>query len=94
VALAAAGSFEACPRAGLRPDPRDLGPLVFSDHALELHKELVLRRHRLWRRHEDGLDTMAGEFFDQQGLIGVFAAEPVGRMHQHDLDLTFRREIA
>jgi hypothetical protein len=82
MALAAAGSF------------KDLCPLVFGDHALELHQQLVLRRGALRRFYEYGLDTMAGEFFDQKDLISVFAAQPIGRMHQHGLDLTFRRKIA
>jgi hypothetical protein len=37
---------------------------------------------------------MAREFLEEKDLIGVFAAQPVGRIHQHGLDLTFRREIA
>jgi hypothetical protein len=73
---------------------KDLRPLVFRDHALELHKQLVLCRRCLRRLQEDGVDTMAREFFDQKNLISVFAAQPVGRIHQHRLDLTLRREIA
>ena len=62
MALAAAGSF------------KDLCPLVFGDHALELHQQLIFRRGALRRFYEDRLDTMTAEFLDQQDLIGVFAA--------------------
>ncbi len=82
MALSAAGSL------------KDLCPLVFGDHALELHQQLVLRSRCLWRFDENGLDTLAREFFDQQDLIGIFAAQPIRRVHQHGFDLTFRRKIA
>jgi hypothetical protein len=62
MALAAAGSF------------KDLCPLVFGDHALKLHQQLILRRRTLRRLYEDRLDTMTAEFLYQQDLIGVFAA--------------------
>ena len=80
--LAAAGSL------------KDLRPLVFRDHALELHQQLILRCRCLWRLHEHRVNAMAREFFDQKPLIGIFSAQPVGCINQHRLDLTFRSEIA
>ena len=82
VALAAAGAFE------------DLRPFVLGDHPLELHQELVLRCGRRRCLEEHGLHTMAGEFFSQQHLIGILAAQPVGRVDQHRLDVTLGREVA
>ena len=72
----------------------DLRPLVLGDHPLELHQELVLRRGRLWRLDEYGLHAMAGEFLGQQHLIGILAAQPVGRVDQHRLDVPLGRKVA
>src|SRR5271165_5851996 len=66
MALAAARSLE------------DLRPLVFRNHPLELYQEMILCRRCLWRLHENRIDTIARELFDQKDLIGVFAAQPVG----------------
>lgn len=82
VALAAAGSFE------------DLRPLVFRDHALELQQQLVLRCRRLWRLEKHRFDTMASKFLDQQDLVGILPAQPVGSVHQHGMNLPFRRQVA
>ena len=73
---------------------KDLRSLVFRDHALELHQQLIFRCRCLWRLHEDSVNAVACEFFDQKDLIGIFSAQPVGCINQHRLDLTFRREIA
>ena len=37
----------------------DLRPLVFRDHALELHQQLILRCRCLWRLHEDCVNAVA-----------------------------------
>ncbi len=80
--LAAAGSLE------------DLRPFVFRDHALELYQQLILRCRCLWGLHEDSVNAMAREFFNQQDLIGIFSAQPVRCINQHRLDLTFCRKVA
>src|SRR5664280_1781473 len=72
---------------------QDLSAFVFSDHALELQQQLILGRLRLWCFDEDRLHTMAQPFLGQQHLIGVLAAEPIGRQHQYRLDLAFGDEV-
>ena len=73
---------------------QDLGTLVFGDHALELQQQLVFRRMRLRCVDEDRLHALAQPFLRQQDLVGVLAAEPIGRQHQHRLDLAFGDEVA
>jgi hypothetical protein len=62
---------------------QDLGFLVFGEHALKLHQQLVLGR--LAARALDELDpgTGTGELLDQQGLVGELAGQPVRGVAQH-----------
>ena len=82
MAFAAAGPFE------------DLRPLIFGDHALELQHQLIFRRAGVRRLEENRLDAVAGKLLGQQDLVGVFAAQPVGRMDQDRLDMSFGGKIA
>src|SRR5450755_227730 len=72
---------------------QDLGALVFGDHALELQQQLVLGGLRLWSLDEDRLHAVAQPFLGEEHLIGVFAAEAIGRQHKDRLDLAFSDEI-
>jgi len=58
---------------------QDLRPLIFSDHALELHKQLIFRAGTLWRFNKQRLDSLAGELLDQQDLVRVLAAQAIRR---------------
>src|SRR6266496_2511499 len=53
---------------------QDLRALIFCDHALELHQELIFSAVALRRLHKQRLDSVAGELFDQQNLVCVLAA--------------------
>jgi hypothetical protein len=63
----------------------DLGPLVFGDHALELHQQGLLRGGGLGAVDEDHLGAVLGEFLDQEHLVGVGAGQPVRGQAQHPL---------
>jgi hypothetical protein len=73
---------------------KDLRPLVLGDHALKLQQQLVFRRIALRRLDEYRLNATAGELFREQDLVGVFAAEPVGRVDEDGLKLALGSEIA
>src|SRR5215469_7854655 len=73
---------------------QDLGAFVFRNHALEMNQELIFRAVALWRLHEQGFDSMAGELFDQQNLVSILSAQSVRRVREHHLDLSFGGEIA
>src|SRR4051795_351010 len=72
---------------------QDLCAFIFRDHALKLNQELIFRAVALWRLHEPGLDSMAGELLDQQNLVRVLATQSVWRIREHNLDLSFGGEI-
>ena len=82
VSLAASGALQ------------DLCSFVFRNHALELNQELILRAAALRRLHEQGFDSLAGQLFDQQNLVSILSAQSVGRVREHNLDLSFGGEIA
>src|SRR5215469_1768857 len=73
---------------------QDLGAFVFRNHALELNQELIFRAVAWWRLHEQGFDSLAGELFDQQNLVSILSAQSIGRVREHNLDLSFGGEIA
>src|SRR4051812_44964090 len=65
---------------------QDLRLLVLGEHALELHQQLIF-----WCVAARALDELhpgarAGEFLDQQGLVGELAGQPVRRVAQHHVD--------
>src|SRR5215475_2451542 len=68
---------------------QDLRSFVFCNHALELNQEVIFRAVSLWRLHEQGLDSVTSELFDQQNLVRILAAQAVGRVREHNLDLSF-----
>ena len=37
---------------------------------------------------------MASKFLDQQDLVGILPAQPVGSVHQDGINLPFRRQVA
>ncbi len=78
------------------PAPRalqDLRTLVFGDHALELHQQLIFRAMPLRRFDEGCFHAVAAELFEEQHLIGVLAAQTIRRIHQHRLQLSLRGKI-
>ena len=72
---------------------QNLRPLVLGDHALELNQQLILGARALRCLHKERLDPMASKFFDQQDLIGVFAAQSIRRIGEHDLNLTLGSKV-
>jgi hypothetical protein len=70
---------------------QDLRPLIFGNHPLELHQQMIFRAVTLRRFTNSCLDSVASEFFDQQNLVGVLPAETVGCVRQYNLDLPFGR---
>src|SRR5713226_4215337 len=72
----------------------DLGPLVLGDHSLKLHEQLILGRGALRRIQKARLDTVTGEFFDQQDLIGVLTTQSIGAVNEDGLNLPFGCQIA
>jgi len=73
---------------------QDLRPLIFGDHALELHQQLIFRTVALWPLHKQRLDSVAGELLDQQNLVRVLPAQAVRRLREHNLDLPFGGEVS
>jgi hypothetical protein len=60
---------------------------------LELHKQLIFRAGSLGCFDEQRLNSVAGQFLNQQNLVSILAAQPVRRVHQHDLNLPFSGKI-
>ena len=57
-------------------------PLVFGDHALKLDQQALFGAVAAGRFEEQGLGTSPAEFFEQQDLVGVVTAQPIGRIDQ------------
>ncbi len=72
----------------------DLGFLVLGNHPLELHQEDLFGRLDPGRTHEHHVDAGAGELLEQQDLIGILAAEPIGAVHEEAIDLPLGRQVA
>ena len=60
---------------------------------MELKKQLVLWRCRASRADEWRLDAGAGEFLDEQNLMRVSPAQPIGSIDEQGLDPPLRRQI-
>src|SRR5437667_251699 len=71
----------------------NLRPLVFGNHALKLHHQLIFRRGAGRSLEKNQFDTLTVELLRQQNLIGVLSAETIRRMHPHRLDVSLRRQI-
>ncbi len=78
MSLAAARAFE------------DLGTLVLGDHALKLHEELIFGRGALRRIEKTGGHTLASELLDQQDLVGILAAQTIGRVDEYGCESALR----
>ena len=48
---------------------RNLRPLVFRDHALEVDEEMIFGGFRRRRLQEHSFDALAGELLDDQNLV-------------------------
>jgi hypothetical protein len=57
-------------------------PLVLGHHALNLHQQALFGAGAARRFQENGLGAAPAEFFDQQHLVGVVTAQPIGRIDQ------------
>ena len=57
-------------------------PFVLGHHALKLDQQARFGALAAGRFEEHRLGAAPGEFFEQQHLIGVVAAEPIGRIDQ------------
>jgi hypothetical protein len=64
----------------------DLGPLVLSDHGLDLQQQPTLRRRIELVVQEDDFDSAALQFVDQDHLVGVISAEAVGILKIEPID--------
>src|ERR1700756_3185065 len=76
--------------------PRALGnlrPLVLCDHPLKLHQKLFFWRGDLRRLNKDALDSLPGKFLHQQDLVGILAAQSIGRIDQYGLDRSLTSQI-
>jgi hypothetical protein len=69
----------------------DLRPLVFRNHALELHHQLILWRGAGRSLEKNQLDALTVELLRQQNLIRVLPAETIRRVRQRRLDVSLRR---
>src|SRR5437867_1879497 len=72
----------------------DLGFLVLGNHSPELYQEDLFGSLDPRCPHEHHVDSGAGELLEQQYLIGILAAEPIGAVHEERIDLPLRRQIA
>ena len=89
VAVAERGAGQHVDAAGLRPPGlaapvplHQLGLLVLGEHALELDQQLVFGAVAARPLHELDPGPAAGEFLDQQRLVGELAGQPVRRVNQ------------
>src|SRR5262245_46337364 len=57
-------------------------------------RELIFPAIAVRRLHEQGFHALAGKLLDQQNLVSIFSAQPVGRVGDYNLDLSFGGEIA
>jgi hypothetical protein len=73
---------------------QNLRSFIFRDHSLELHEQLVLGRRTARRADKQGLDAGAGELLDQENLVRVSSAQPVGRIDENGLDQSLGSKIA
>lgn len=71
-----------------------LGSLVFSDYALNLKQEIVLRGAADRAIEENNLRARAVKLVDQEYLMGVTAGQPVRRMDIDALELAASDRIA
>jgi len=71
----------------------NLGPLVLGHHALDLEQQIVFGTAPEFPIQEDHLHTEAGQFIDEQHLIGVFARQAVRGMHIEPVHRTGGRQI-
>ncbi len=99
IAIRGAAQHADLTRSGAVPLPaaralEDLGPLVLGDHALKLHEELIFGGGALWRIEKARFDTLSRELFHQQDLVGILAAQAIGRVDEHGLNLPFGRQVA
>jgi hypothetical protein len=60
-------------------------PLVLGDHALKLDQQALFGAVAARRFEEQGLGAAPAEFFDQQHLVGIVTAQPIGRIDQDGL---------
>ena len=73
---------------------QDLCPLIFGNHPLELHQQLIFRTVALRRFYKQRLDSVAGQFLDQQNLIRILPAEAVRGVGEHNLYLSFGGQVS
>ena len=66
-------------------------PLVLGHHALKLHQQALFGAVAARRFEEKGLGPAPAEFFDQQHLISIITAQPIGRIHQDGFNEAFGR---
>jgi hypothetical protein len=71
----------------------DLRSLVFRDHALKLHHQLILWRGAGRSLEKNQFDTLTVELLRQQNLIRVLPAETIRRVRQHCLYVSLRRQV-
>src|ERR1700730_6960368 len=76
------------------PALQNLRSFIFRDHSLELHEQLLLGRRTARRADKQGLDAGAGELLDQENLVRVASAQPVGCIDESGLDQSLGSKIA
>ena len=70
-----------------------LGFLVLGEHALELHHQLILRAVPARALEELHPHPGAGEFLDQQRLVGELAGQPVRGVDEHHIDAALGGQV-
>jgi hypothetical protein len=72
---------------------RNLGSFIFSQHALELHQQLIFGRGCGGSLQENQFNSTACQFLSQQDLIGVLTAQSIGTVDEHGGDLACRGQV-
>ena len=72
----------------------DLRPLILGDHALHLQEEIIFWALAQGPVEKNDLHPGPPEFIHEQDLIGVFAGEPVRRVHVQPIHRTRCHHIA
>jgi|ERR1700678_32578 hypothetical protein len=72
---------------------KDLGALVFSDHALDLKKQIVLCRAPYRPIEEHDLSAATSEFLNEQNLVRIATRQTVGSKDIDPIDAAISHGI-
>ena len=72
---------------------QNFGSLVFGDHPLHLHQQLVFGGATSRSIEEDDRYSLPRKFFEQQDLVRIATRQSVGAVHVQNFQPTFRNPV-